>query len=296
MELSSADFLGRVTFITGPGKACGKTSLLVRALGLLREAGERPAFLGTGFDGAPALQDRAAPQGGAGSSPRIACRSGEVFVSAERFLRQADCESEILEALPGSTALGRLAVARARRDGHVVLVGSERNELAAHAISLIRGELWARTVLVDGALNRITQVSAFAGARFVYAARVGPGDLGRHAKAMRRLWTLTGLPLAGPLLPQPVHQVDGPLTAESLAAVPETARSLVVDDLTKVFLDGGALRALLRERCLAVRGRVEFGGFVVVLRDLGRSDFEKALGDEEAASHIVYNPYEAVHA
>lgn len=303
MTFVASDFSGRVTFITGAEKGCGKTSLLNYALGLLREAGEFPAFLGVGLDGELSGLSAAA------RLPRIACRTGEVFVSAEPFLRSSSCSPEILEALPGSTALGRLAVARARRDGQAVLVGPERNEYSAFAIEAIRQEGWARSVLVDGAMNRITQVSAFRGARFVFVVRVSPADLDRNVRAMRRIYALARLPEARrspdgtfPGLPEPVFRLEGPLTADTLARVPAEARSIIVADFTKVFLDENGLSALARGRVLAVEQGIEFGGFAVSLRDLGRERFASALlgrfghDGPRLDEFVAYDVYEARHA
>lgn len=299
MILAAESLTRRVTFITGPEKGSGKTTLLVHALGLLRLAGERPAFLGIGFDGE---RDPAA------RAPRIACLPGEVFVTAAACLATSGCWPEVLAALPGSSALGRLAVVRARREGRAVLVGSERNEYSARAIELIRAEDWARTVLVDGAMNRITQVAAFPGARFLFAVRASPADLERNAAAVRRLALLVRLPALGTAaeadldhlddlvraagLPVPASAVDGALTADALARAPRTARTLVVHDFTRVFLDLPALTALLSERALAVRAGVAFGGFSVTLRDVSRARFLQAVADPAVAAMIAFNPLE----
>ena len=297
MRLGAAALSGRVTFITGPEKGSGKTTLLNYALGLLRSSGEAAAFLGIGFDGEAGMMDARAP--------RVACRPGEVFVSAERYLRSSSCLPEILEALPGQTALGRLAVARARRPGQVVLVGAERNEYSAAAIDAIRDVGWARSVLVDGAMNRITQVSAFSGARFLFSLRVSPGDLDRNLRAMRRVFALSRLPVAAvgsdgagaaALLPEPIYRVEGPLTAQTLSRVPETAASVLVEDFTKIFLDAQALAAFARSRVLAVERGFEFGGFVVSLRDMSRERFSEALGDPGIEELVEYDPFEASRA
>lgn len=316
MRLEASSFSGRVTFVTGPEKHCGKTTLLNAALGLLREAGETPAFLGVGFDG------EARDALTAARKPRIRVEEGEVFVSAERYLRAAPCLPELLDVVPGMSALGRLAIARARRGGEVTLVGPERNELAAWAIGRVLEEGWARSVLVDGAINRITQVSAFSGARFLFALRASPPDLERQARRMRLLRRLAELPQAAGAsradaaaanvaaadeaapadqadaaaeaagLPVPAFALRGPLTAETLRLVPEAARTLIVEDFTKVFLDGPALESFLRSRSLAVESGIEFGGFVIILRDLSRERFRAALADPSLEALVAYNPYE----
>lgn len=287
MTIAGSDFAGRVTFVTGPDKGSGKTSFLNYALGLLRAEGERPAFLGIGLEG------EAAPGEGGGRAVLVPCRAGELFLTAERYLAESGCRPEIVGALPGSGALGRLAVARAGREGRAVLVGPDGNDRAALAISMMR-EAGARSVLVDGAMNRITQASAFAGARFYFVLRVEPATAERQERAMRRLAALASLPLEGEVeLPGPVARIEGPLTGSVLSGIPGDARSVVVEDFTKVFLDWGELSVLARSRVLAARSGPAFGGFVVSLRDMSREDFLRALDDPALEAMTAFDPYSA---
>ncbi len=286
MVLEARDFRGRVTFITGPGKACGKTTLLKSSLALLRAEGAPCAFLGVGFEG-----EGRDSLSGAGR-PRLSVGAGEVFVTSLPYLKASTCLPEILEVLPGSTALGRLAIARAGRPGPVTLVGPERNDYAALAVSLILEEAWADTVLVDGALNRITQVAAFPGARFLFSLRVGPQDLSRQVASIRLLETLLGLPVALP--GEDLLDLEGPLTAAVVKAFPESVEAVSVEDFTKVFLDLASLKAFLRKRTLKLRRPIESLGYVVVLRGLSRAAFLEALGPGDLESRIAFNPYEVV--
>ena len=320
---AASEFAGRVSFITGPEKGSGKTTFLRYVLGLLRAEGLRPAVMTLGLEGDRGRSDPAASAGsgppsrsaapGARSGPgrsQFACLPGEIFLSSERLLRSSTCLPEILDLLPGSSALGRIVIARARRSGRVVLVGPEHNEHLAWAIERIRGEGWADTILVDGALNRITLAAAVPGARFHFVLRVARGELDRALGTLRRLHRLLGLPLldggppAPPAAPPAAHtatpgvvpyELDGPLTAETLARIPTEARTIVVEDFTKVFLDAASLSALLRNRFLVLRRGVEFGGFVVILRDLVREEFLDALADSDLARQISFNPYEVAH-
>jgi hypothetical protein len=321
MTIGAPELSGRVTFVTGPEKGSGKTAFLNYALGLLRRSGEAPAYLGVGLNGDEGGRSLNGDEGGRGLNDEaqaggrasammgpssIPCLPGELFLSAERYLRASGCEPEIAAVLPGSGALGRLAIARARRPGLAVLVGPERNELAASAIAIMRDELGAGSVLVDGSMNRITQVSSFAGARFYFAMRAGPGELEPTLRSMRRITLLTGLPELGEAaredpasaaaaagLPAPARRVKGPLTEIALSRLCEGVGTIVVEDLTKVFLGYGELRALLRTRSLAVLHGLSFGGFVLRLRDLTRAAFSAALGDPALEATISFNPYEA---
>lgn len=281
------DFLGRVTFVTGPEKHCGKTTFLNRALALVRAAGERPAFLSIGYDG------EARDSLSAVRKPAVPVTAGDVVVSAERFLRDGRILPEILEILPGSSAFGRICAARAHRPGRVVLVGPEGNEGVARALALLRDEGAARTVLVDGAINRITQVAAWPGARFVFVLRADAASLDKSARQARRLSFLASLP------PAPADfgsregelALAGPLTAAVAENLPETVRAVTVEDFTKVFLDDGELRSFRARRVLFVRNPLECAGIVAVLRAVSRDAFLSRL-DEGTAARIAFNPYE----
>ncbi|HRW24788.1 MAG TPA: hypothetical protein P5298_10290 [Spirochaetia bacterium] len=290
------DFVGRVTFVTGPEKHCGKTTFMNRAAALARrgarESGRAaPALLTVGYDG----EARDFLSGA--RKPAVPVEPGDLVVTTERFARP--CSPEILDALPGSTALGRLCVARAGRPATVALVGPEGNSLVAWAVRRILDDGLADTVLVDGAINRVTQAASIDGARFVYAVRVDAAGLDRSVSRVRRMAALAGLPLASADAPAGGGEgacgsvaVSGALTAETAARLPPSAEEVVVDDFTKVFLSDAELAAFTRGRRLLVARRVEFGGFVVACRGLSDDAFLERLADDSIAAAVAFNPYE----
>lgn len=300
------DFVGRVTFVTGPEKHCGKTTFMNRAAALARrgarESGRSaPALLTVGYDG----EARDFLSGA--RKPAVPVEPGDLVVTTERFARP--CSPEILDALPGSTALGRLCVARAGRPATVALVGPEGNSLVAWAVRRILDDGLADTVLVDGAINRVTQAASIDGARFVYALRVDAAGLERSVSRVRRMAALAGLPLAAAGSPAGRDDgrghgdghcddsrgrvaVSGALTAETAARLPPSAEEVVVDDFTKVFLSDAELAAFTRGRRLLVARRVEFGGFVVACRGLSDDAFLERLADDSIAAAVAFNPYE----
>jgi hypothetical protein len=334
-RLEVGELAGRVTFITGPGRASGKTSLLNAALGLLRRAGEKPAFLGIGFDGE--MKFRSSVEGGTrdGSgfpglrgATRIVAEAGELFVTASACLAASAVRPEVLALLPGSGALGPLALVRAWRRGEVVLVGAEANDVVLEAVRLAREEFGHRSLLIDGAFDRITQVAVVPGARFLSSLRVDAAGLSQVVRRMRLLARLSRLPLhedgrrEGGLSPQAKGSIEGgrkgegassggtaegtgtgtgngrllpirgPLTSSVLASLPPEAEVVVVDDLTKVFLEESELDSLERRHVLRVRQRIDFGGFVIVLHGMERQRLLDALGPGFPEALLVANPYE----
>lgn len=290
---SAADFLGRVTFVTGPEKHCGKTTFMNRAAQLARRGARMaglggPALLTVGYDG----EARDFLSGA--RKPAVPVSPGDIVVTTERFARS--CLPEILDVLPGSGAMGRLCIARAHRSATVALVGPEGNSLVAWAIKRIVKEGLSGTVLVDGAINRITQAASLHGSRFVYALRVDGANLERSLARVRRMATLVGLPLASDIgvegKPEPYRLQDA-LTAESVARLPKNARVVVVDDFTKIFLSDSELASFMSEKELYVERSIDFGGFVVMCRGVKDEEFEKRLDDGGIAAMVAYNPYEA---
>jgi hypothetical protein len=302
-ELDAGLFRDSVTFIAGPGRVSGKTSLLKAALLLLRREGVKAAVLGLGFDGdekgeTGARVESAAETRNRGSrGSRIEVAAGEIFVSAERWLRGSPTHPEILASLPESGALGKLAIARAARSGEVILVGPGRNEVVAEAISLCREAFGARSVLVDGAASRLTQVAALPGAGHIQALRVDAANLAVMARRMRLLATLSALPLLEEVGKEDLARgsgmaVSGPLTGAVLTSLPSSVRTLVIEDMTKVFLDEDQLAILLRGRRLLVRRTPVLLGFVLILRGIREDVLLEELGPEFPPGLLFGNPYE----
>lgn len=287
----AGDFSGHVTFVTGPGKDSGKTTFLNHAMYVMRMAKppESCAVFSVGFDG------EGRDSVSVSRKPMVSVFKGDVAVSTEAFLRKSDARFEILMTVPGVTALGRLAVARAGRQGAIVLVGPGGNDNAAAAVSIILDGGFSKTVFVDGAINRITQVSSFPGALFVYSIRVGKDNLEQSVRRMRLVRKLSSLSEAGTRKVPGRYDFEGALTNDTAALIPKDAAEVVVSDFTKVFLDEKELNALFPDsgnRRLAVRKAIAFAGFSVALKGVSRPEFMERLGGGGIAELVSFNPYE----
>lgn len=289
-------FPGKVTFVTGPEKHCGKTSYMNRAAALARRAlGQTrgpvpglgpvsgPALLSIGYDG----EARDFLSGL--SKPSVPVCRGDIIVTTERFARP--CMPEILEVLPGSTALGRLCIARVGRPSAVALLGPEGNSLVAWAVELIRKEKLSTAIFVDGAINRITQAAMIPDSVFVYVLRVDPSNLKKSTDRMQRIYTLANLPLYAPEQAENAFFVSGALSRDTAARLPAKAKTVVIDDFTKLFLDAAELRSFLRERRLFVKRQIGFDGFVLIQRGLEKKAVLDML-EPEVAKLVTFNPYD----
>ncbi len=279
-ELKGID--GAVTAVTGFEKGSGKTTFLNFALPYAREFGPVAVFT-IGVDGS--LKAREAGV----FVPEIKVEPGDIVLTTESFARASDARFEVLDTLPGRTALGRLMVGRALRAGSITLVGPEHFSLLAEVIARVRSEGWVRSVLVDGAVNRITQVSALGDVRFAFTVRADRSNLVKVSARVRAITELSSLPLESP--GPDSRRIEGPVTSESLKVLPEGTTTISVEDFTKFFLEPTELfRALERYR-FSVRKAFELLCYSITLRDVTREEFLQAAGPK-AGPKILFNPYE----
>lgn len=275
----------RTVFIVGSRKNAGKTTFLNYALSRLR--GETPVgALSVGVDGEARDQVFGSPK------PQVKAERGDLLLCAETALKGADLHAEILNVYPFRTAIGRPVLVRALRPGKAEISGPENNEQLGEILADMRRH-GARTVLVDGAVDRITQVAAGGKAAFVYVAKVEPENLDSSAAGIKLVWSASGVPLcrAGEKLPEPVFIIDGALTAGRIPGKDVKRGTLIMEDLTKVFLTWQQWTELRTRFELRFGAKPDLAAFVVNLCNVSRQDFEKKLGSQELAGRIIYNPY-----
>jgi len=275
----------RTVFIVGSRKNAGKTTFLNYALSRLR--GETPVgTLSVGVDGEARDQVFGSPK------PQVKAERGDLLLCAETALKGADLHAEILNVYPFRTAIGRPVLVRALRPGKAEISGPENNEQLGEILADMRRH-GARTVLVDGAVDRITQVASGGKAAFVYVAKVEPENLDSSAAGIKLVWSASGVPLcmAGEKLPEPVFIIDGALTAGRIPGKDVKRGTLIMEDLTKVFLTWQQWTELRTRFELRFGAKPDLAAFVVNLCNVSRQDFEKKLASPELAGRIIYNPY-----
>jgi hypothetical protein len=280
---------GRTVFITGADKNAGKTTLLNFVLGGLRARGESPAFLSAGYDGEERDHLSGRPK------PRVRALAGELVATTEAALETADAGLEILEVFPGDTVLGRPLLTRARRPGEVELIGPTGNRGLAAVLECLTAKYRPGTVLVDGAVDRITQVSSATAAHvaaYAMVLRAEPAALSRAVEIVRLNRLLSALPSPAEVArAQETIEVPGALTESRLKKMPADDRALLLEDFTKVFLSFARAERLCRERDVFLRRTFELLFFAVNLFDVSREEFLAALGEPGGAGDLVFNPY-----
>ena len=90
--------------------------------------------------------------------PEIRLYRGMLFATSETHYRQRTIESEVIGLSPRQTSIGRVVTARALSDGKVLLSGPSDSLSLRRLINDMHRQ-GIRTVLVDGALSRVSLAS-----------------------------------------------------------------------------------------------------------------------------------------
>ncbi|MCX6112130.1 MAG: hypothetical protein NTY22_02430, partial [Proteobacteria bacterium] len=178
----------KVTFIIGSEKNVGKTTFFNLARGAIK--GTRHLLATIGVDGEK--QDLVHGN----TKPQILVDTDEYVVTTDSMLNSSDAELELVEIFPFKTVLGRMSIARVLRQGTLELVGPGSNEQLSHILEYAKNELNINTMLIDGAINRITQISSssktsLAKASFIYVLTVTQNNINSSIDKMKLIYELS---------------------------------------------------------------------------------------------------------
>ncbi len=274
------------TFVVGAGKNAGKTTFLNLAARYLRRKG--PVGLASiGVDG----EGRDLVFGTA--KPHIPVEQGDVIVTTDTALAASTGVFRVLDIFPMKTVLGRMVLAQVVRGDFVELVGPDTNSQLALCINALRASD-VRSVLIDGAVNRMTQVSASFHAGIVDVIRVNPASQTAAEERLRFLSATSLLPLlpqehATGNFPQGWIDIDGALTPSKLKNLSKEAKAVVVPNFASLFLDS---RQLAQLPCsLYLRQSFPVRAIVVNAWDVDEVAFVQRCANLALHSRMWINPY-----
>jgi len=278
-------FRNRVTFISGSSKNAGKTTFLNYLLPRLRVGGDF-VYLSVGIDGEK--KDRVFGN----EKPSIEAFAGDYLITCEDMMNESSALFEISHVFPWKTALGKLLLLYVKRSGLVELAGPESNSQLVEIITQLREERGISTVIVDGAVNRITQLAAGKDSSYYYVMRATPENRASTLNIIRTLSLLDRIPRWEENMEQEsVYFHNGALTSSSLQTVPKDSESIVLEDFTKVFLSWRELRELAEKVRVFFRNIFTLEGLVLNLYNLDRQDFERNLKESGIDVPCVFNPF-----
>jgi hypothetical protein len=248
-----SELRNRLTFVVGSAKNAGKTTFMNLAARSLRPHGP-VALLTIGVDG----EGRDQIFGTA--KPLVPVEAGDWIVTTQSALNASSGLFRVAQVYPVSTVLGRLVLARCERGDYCELIGPETNSQLQTILTDLVMEQGIATILVDGAVNRITQIGAHAGAGLVDVLKVTPTTLTSAEEHIRRDDALFALPTLEEGVaalgkghrpktdrngvPDSWVNIDGALTTTKLATIPKGTKGIVVENMSSVFLSSHALAHL----------------------------------------------------
>ncbi len=134
--------------ILGTAKNTGKTTTFNFLLEWSNLKSIRVGLTSIGYDGEDIDNITGLPK------PRILIQKGNTIATAEQFLFSIKDKIETIEKTAVHTALGQIAIGKAKKEGLVVLAGPKKgNDLQAIIQKLKQYKV--QIILVDGALNRM---------------------------------------------------------------------------------------------------------------------------------------------
>ena len=283
----------RITAFCGFSKGSGKTTALSWALQTARQAGPT-ALLTIGTHQAPA-QSRSASSDSISNLPQLRVEPGDIVLTTLPLAKWSPASFEVLSLIPGRSSQGRLILGRAHRCGTVSLTGPEHFSSLRLAADLIWREKWAASVCLDGAANRMTQLSALPRLQVIYTITVNPENWKACFTRLKMLEELTGLSKTDAATDKApadssAVSISGPLTDSTAAALPDQIKTVIIDDFSKVFLNPEQWNRLCRSRAVKVRRSIRLLAVWLVLRDMRPDVIAEQLNALRIP--ILFNPFE----
>lgn len=279
-------FLNTTTFVAGNRKNAGKTTLMNFALGHIRKY-DKPALCTIGIDGES--NDRIDGR----AKPLIHTLPGDGVVTTYPMLRKSNGLFKIHKAFPYHTVLGQIVVATTLREGNVELVGPENNTQLNAIIKFLNTELLFKTVIIDGAASRLTPVGAVHHSAFFYLVSIDKRNLTKALDTMKLLSLCSKLDKAikSDTALDETFKIDGALTPGKLSSIPRECKTIVVDNLSSVFLTYTQLKGLTQKVGMKVINSSTLNGFIVVLKDIEEKEFKTLYRENKIQTELIINPY-----
>ncbi len=273
----------KTTFIAGNAKNAGKTTFLNYLLPILRESGNPFVYTSIGVDGEDF--DRITSQ----RKPQIVAVAGDYVVSTNKALQNKGFQ--LVEAFPFNTTAGQIVMGKATRQTPVELIGPEDNDSLASILEVIKTQHQITTVLIDGAINRITQLASAVNPVFVFVATVDSRNVNELMQELKRLSVLNEIPVWDKLTTDS-EEIQGALTETRLKEIPASCNSLVISDFTRIFLPLRSLLNLLQTRKIYFKNRFPMLFCVLNLKDINQQQCEDHLNKIGFSIDVLFNPYQ----
>ncbi|MCH7536071.1 MAG: hypothetical protein IH948_10105 [Bacteroidetes bacterium] len=208
------------------------------------------------------------------------------------MLGTTDISYRVHEVFPIKTAMGRLMLIEVTRDGAIELIGPEHNVQLESVLNRL-ASVGLNTIIVDGAIDRVTQVAASESAGFIYVLKIDAVELHTAIDKMKLIHLLKEVVQVTDeeLEDNGTYQLSGAFTKTKLSTIPDKIETIVVVDFTKVFLSLRDLRSVMKKYQLKFKYHFEFLHYVVNLYNFSKEEFIRLLDNKGIEENILYNPF-----
>ena len=287
-EVIKNKILNQTTFITGNGKNAGKTTFLNYILNNLRQFLDKFVYLTIGIDGEQEDMIFGTPK------PGIYAEPGDYIVTCDSAVIASDASFEVIEVFPFTTKLGKIVLLKTLRCGSVELIGPENNTQLNYILNCLKKERNISTILIDGAVNRVTQITSSAGSGFMYVLKVSANNLVKSINQIKALSLIKDFPVISSkeYNNEEFFECTGALTSIKISRVPEKCNKILINDFTKIFLTWNELSDLLKKKKIQYKERFFLNCISVNLYDISKEEFEEKLRANNIVENIIYNPYQ----
>ena len=181
--------VNKVTFITGSGKNVGKTTFLNYILPRLRNSVSSLAYLTIGIDGEKEDMIFGTPK------PGIFAEVDDYIITCDSAISVSDANFEVVEVFPFSIKLGKLLLLKTLRAGSIELIGPGNNIQLNYILNYLKESININTILIDGAVNRVTQLTSASDSQFIYIMKISAENLMKSINQIKTLSLVKDIPI-----------------------------------------------------------------------------------------------------
>lgn len=284
----------RVVFVTGFGKNCGKTTFLNYLLSK-KDAKENIICASIGITSS---QDEFL---NASYKPEVYVKKGWRVLTNTLFLPYISFPFIVEKVFQEDVGGGYPVVISPCYDCSIRLFSPGSNSKVFDIISNISDE--DSRVYIDGAFDRITQLSSFRNASFYYVFKVTPDNIDDVCEKIDLFESFMAVPInsnnyefiksiESDVVYHDILFIKGAFTYSKLEKIPKGVKKLMISDFTKVFIEGKDWQKVKTTYEVFFTSSYELCGYVVNLYDITKDEFKKRLKKIPSVK-IIYNPYES---
>ncbi len=284
------DTKGKVFFITGFEKNCGKTTFLNYLLS--KQNSHQIIFCATvGVDakGKDFLSEDL--------KPNIKVKKGWKVLTNSSLLNNIKTNFIVNEVFDVDILGGKPVVLTLLEDCYVRLVSAGSNLSLLNIVKVFYNTV--DKIFIDGSFDRITQISVFENSSFYYVFKVNPSNIKSVCEKIMLLESFCDIEVKkinpdfnGEFLNDGKNfYLKGALTYSRVENIGKDVENIFINDITKVFLDYKSWKSLISRYKVYFTLKANLLNYVINLYDINKEEFEKNF-EEKTLKKFLYNPYE----